>query len=298
MRSALLMAAALCPLILGAQAARADEGDAVRLSRGTLFVGQQQKITLTVVTPVGATVEVDPAAPGWNGVEVIAVTAQSRRDEPGRSVHTIELLVAPFLIGDIPFTPVVTVVTGPVATPRALPETLLKVLSSLAPGDNGELSPLAAPVSIAGAESPFLRPAIVGGVFAATFLLVLGLFLAVRAIARRLRRALPPEVAPGPARGLGGAEALLADDPVGAYRRLATAVRTVLSERYGFPASALTTGELQRRMEAEGVDRWQARLVSGLLEECDAVVYAGYRPAFERREADLTMAREIVEASA
>jgi hypothetical protein len=188
----------------------------------------------------------------------------------------------------------VTVVTGPVATPRALPETLLKVVSSLPPGDDGELSPLAAPVSISGAESPFLRPAIVTGVFSAMFLLALALFLAGRAVVRRLRRVLPPEMAHGPVRGLGGAEALLADDPVGAYRRLATAVRTVLSERYGFPASALTTGELQHRMEAEGVDRWQARLVGGLLEECDAVVYAGYRPAIERREADLTMAREIV----
>jgi len=298
MRGALLTAAALCAMLLGVGVARADDGDAVRLSRGTLFVGQQQKMTLTVVTPVGATVEVDPAAPGWNGVEVIAITAQSRRDEPGRSVHTIELLVAPFLIGDIPFTPVVTVVMGPVATPRALPETLLKVVSSLAPGDNGELSPLAPPLSIAGAESPFLRPAIVGGVFAATVVLLLALFLAGQAVVRRLRNVRPPDVVPVPVRGLGGAEALLAEDPVGAYRRLATAVRTVLSERYGFPAFALTTGELQRRMEAEGVDRWQARLVSGLLEECDAVVYAGYRPAIERREADLTMAREVVEASA
>jgi hypothetical protein len=36
--------------------------------------------------------------------------------------------------------------------------------------------------------------------------------------------------------------------------------------------------------------------VGGLLEECDAVVYAGYRPASERRLADLNMAREILEA--
>ena len=49
-------------------------------------------------------------------------------------------------------------------------------------------------------------------------------------------------------------------------------------------------------MEASGVDRWQTRLVGGFLEECDAVVYAGYLPAAERRQADLTMAREIVES--
>ena len=37
--------------------------------------------------------------------------------------------------------------------------------------------------------------------------------------------------------------------------------------------------------------------VGGLLEECDSVIYAGYRPAAERRQADLTMAREIVEVA-
>jgi hypothetical protein len=96
---------------------------------------------------------------------------------------------------------------------------------------------------------------------------------------------------------LEGAEALLEHDPVAAYRQLAAIVRGVLGRQYSFPAKALTTRELARRMEAEGVDRWQSRLVSGLLEECDAVVYAGYRPALERREADLNMAREIVEAA-
>ena len=96
----------------------------------------------------------------------------------------------------------------------------------------------------------------------------------------------------------GGAGALLDSDPVAAYRALAFAVRRHLAEQYGFPARALTASELERRMEAEGLDRWQARLVAGLLENCDAVVYAGYRPAPERRRHDLTMAREIVEAPA
>ena len=94
---------------------------------------------------------------------------------------------------------------------------------------------------------------------------------------------------------LTGAEGLIDSDPVGAYRTLSSVVRGALGSKYGFPASSLTTPELKRRMESAGVDRWQARLVGGLLEECDAVVYAGYRPAGERRNADLNMAREIVE---
>ena len=97
---------------------------------------------------------------------------------------------------------------------------------------------------------------------------------------------------------LGQAERLLDVDPVGAYRALAAIVRKVISDQYGVPAASLTAREIGGRMESQGVDRWQARLVSGLLQECEAVVYAGYVPAAERRHADLSMARQIVEGSA
>ena len=74
-------------------------------------------------------------------------------------------------------------------------------------------------------------------------------------------------------------------------------MRSYLTDRFGFPAFALTTTELQERMVRQGLDRWQARLVGGLLNQCDAVVYASYRPARERADADLTAAYEIVEMS-
>jgi hypothetical protein len=48
-------------------------------------------------------------------------------------------------------------------------------------------------------------------------------------------------------------------------------------------------------MVDSGVDRWQARLVGGLLRECDAIVYAGYLPASARADGNLTTAYEIVE---
>jgi hypothetical protein len=48
-------------------------------------------------------------------------------------------------------------------------------------------------------------------------------------------------------------------------------------------------------MVRRGMDRWQARVVGGLLDQCDAVVYAHYRPAVERADADLTAAYEIIE---
>jgi hypothetical protein len=45
------------------------------------------------------------------------------------------------------------------------------------------------------------------------------------------------------------------------------------------------------------LDRWQVRVAGGLLAQCDSVVYAHYRPAMERADADLTAAYEIVEMS-
>jgi hypothetical protein len=79
------------------------------------------------------------------------------------------------------------------------------------------------------------------------------------------------------------------------YARMAELIRRYITQRYGFPASALTTTELGLRMERSGVGRWRARLVAGLLAECDAVHFAHYVPAPARAEADLQMAYEIVD---
>ena len=72
-------------------------------------------------------------------------------------------------------------------------------------------------------------------------------------------------------------------------------MRRYLSERYGFPAYAMTRRELQRHMSRSGLDRWPARLTGNLLEQCDAVQFARFAPAPERQDADLTAAYEIIE---
>ena len=81
------------------------------------------------------------------------------------------------------------------------------------------------------------------------------------------------------------------------YARMAECIRRYVARRYGFAATALTTAELQERMVQCGVGRWRARLVSGLLSECDAVHYAHYLPAPARAEADLEMAYEVIDLS-
>jgi hypothetical protein len=81
------------------------------------------------------------------------------------------------------------------------------------------------------------------------------------------------------------------------YGGISLTVREYLAARFGFPAAALTTTELERRMIAEGMDRWQARLVSGLLDRCDDAVYARDYPDPASADHDLTLAYEIVELS-
>ena len=78
---------------------------------------------------------------------------------------------------------------------------------------------------------------------------------------------------------------------------LASCIRRYLTAKYRFPAFALTTTELKRSMTDFGVDRWQARLVGGLLTESDAVNFAQYVPARARCEQNLEMAYQIVDAA-
>jgi hypothetical protein len=253
-------------------------------------------MTINVVAPAGATVELTPGTPTWAGVDVVAVKSVSSAPQAGGVLWTIEAIVAPFIPGDISFSPTVSLVQGAEATSLALPPVAVRVRSALAAGDPLELSPLPPPSSIEGAESRFLKPALVGGAALAAILFGATAWLLGRITRRRLLR--PPASVPAEVpRTLEGAEQLIDADPVAAYRLMSAVVKTELARRHGLRATALTTTELRVRLESGG-DRWQARLVSGLLEECDSVIYAGYRPAAERRQADLTMAREIVEVGA
>jgi hypothetical protein len=148
------------------------------------------------------------------------------------------------------------------------------------------------------------------GLYAAVAVLMLALVTVSGLIywqRRRLRRAVfVPEPVPETLSPEDRARVLLdqaggafeaSGDYVPYYSQIAMTVRGYLTERFGFAAFALTTTELQDALGLRGHDRWQARLVSGLLAQCDAVVYAQYRPAAERADADLTAAYEIVEMS-
>lgn len=299
LRLVMVVAALLVVLPAVALAQEEPSGEAT-LPSPPSAVGERFTLVLEVETPPGAEVEVDPLSPAWDGIEVIEQRSASVSDAAGgRQLHRLELTVAAFLPGDRAVRPPVLVTVDGQVQARQLPAITITVPSSLDPSAPLELTEPAGPEPIGGAESPFLWPAIaMGSAIGAAVVL-----LAARWAWRRRPRRKPRELAPAPVAPPFAAPSLPANsellrDPVGAYRAMSRAVREALATRYGLPALALTTNELARRMQQEQLDRWQTRLVTGLLENCDLVVYAGFRPPEERRSADLGMAREIMEGLA
>lgn len=297
MKSRLIGTAAGLAMLLSSATAFAQdgEGDSSQTTQSQVEIGEQFTMTLAVSAPPGAAVEIDPANPSWAGIELVRVTSQEATPANDVTIHTFEIVVAGFLPGDGQIQAAVTIIESGVGTTRLLPPVRIAVFATLPPDAALELSPLAPAAGVDGAESPFLWPAIFGGGFLGIAAAALGIVMASRWMAaRRPERVVEVEEEPLLIPDLGRAERLIDSDPVGAYKTLAATIRNVITERYGVPATSMTAREIQGRMEASGVDRWQARLVAGLLQECEQVVYGGYRPAAERRHADLSMAREII----
>ena len=181
----------------------------------------------------------------------------------------------------------------------AVPGAQITVLSVRQPGDEA-LRPLKPPLAIEGAPPAWLLPgAILLGALVLVALAVLGV--------RRLRRG-EPEAEERPVdtpeqsareRLAGVQHARLPEEAEFQrfYGTIAAVVREYLAARFGFNATALTSRELEARMTSHGVDRWQARLVSGLLDRCDRAVYARQYPDPASADHDLTVAFEIVELS-
>jgi hypothetical protein len=227
---------------------------------------------------------------------------RTRNLDGGRVEVTLTFEAAPFAPGTIDLPPIGLRYQGPNGTQGELttPATRLVVESVLPESGEVTLRDLKPQAEIAAPSSPIVQVLVS---------LTLALLAVIGLIVWRLRRRGPVEAAPQPspeeltaedrARRIldGAAELLEKGDFAAYYSTLSSAVRSYLTERFGFPAFALTTTEMQERMVRQGMDRWQARIVGGLLNQCDAVVFASYRPAPERADADLTAAYEIVEMS-
>lgn len=274
-----------------------------KLTPAVATVGDRLTLTITVEHHEGVALTPPGYGAGFGGIEVVDIAPPSvETREGGRARTTFTYTLAAFKTGDfaVPAQSISFVTPDGAAgsvttTPRSV-----TINSVLDPGDTG-LRPLKPQLDIdAGAPSP-IAPALFVAMLAA--LTAIGYVLQARAVA------IPPPpplaVATPPARpderartALDAAAPLAGTDVREYYARIAGAVRAYLSARFDFPAYAMTRTEMERGMAAAGIDRWSARLTANLLEQCDAVQFAGFVPAPERRAADLTAAHEIIDLTA
>lgn len=294
---------------LAASRARAQQPATLDVSadRTKVTVGDRIAVTLVLRTPAGSQPDFGPVEQQFgDGLDVLVVGLPEQQSLPdGRAEFRVRYEVAAFQPGATQIPPLSVAFDGPGGRATASASPLPIAVASVIPPD-------AAPTGVRDLKPQIdltYRAGIPGrtiaiAVIAVLILLVAGA-LAARWLWRRLRTAPAAPVsavAPSAAEATARAEldriaalGLLDTGDVHQFHALlATCVRRYLSDHYGFPAFAMTTGELRTRMEAFGVDRWQARLAAGLLAECDAVAYAGYAPAATRAGANLAMAYEIV----
>ncbi len=265
-------------------------------------LGELVHVVVQVAHPADRVVVMTRGIERSDTLELISAAAPVNAIDSAGQTTTFSFVVQPFALGAIdPGTVELQALTEDGASEElvaALP--VITVPSTIAAG--ASLRPLKPQATVAGAPPAWLRPAI----YAAIGVLVLaGSGILVRTV--RGRRANRAAVALVPLPATAEDEARLLLDAMRArdllavpdletfYGQLSSITRGYLEERFDFRATALTRRELERRMAAEGLDRWQTRLVAGLLERCDAAVYARVYPPLASADHDLTVAYEIIE---
>jgi hypothetical protein len=286
-------------------------GVEITLNRPQSSVGDRLILTLQIRHRPDVAVTATPDPPSYLEFGKPAISTLAMPD--GAVQTTVIWTVQPFVLGTLNLRPFpVSWVTQEGQTGRFLVQPpSIEVVPIRAPDDTG-LRPLKDPVAVPGGPPAWLRPLLITLAVALSLAVLAGLsMLAWRQLRRIIERWRPapqadespvtPVSAESSARESLDAVAGLALTGPAAFERyygaIALVVRRYLTDRIGFNAHALTTDELERRMTANGVDRWQARLVGGLLERCDAAVYAHRFPDPASADHDLTVAYEIVELS-
>ncbi len=236
-------------------------------------------------------------------LELVASDPPAIAAQGAEQTTTFTFVVQPFALGPIDLGSIELQVLTEDGSMEVLEVALpaLTVPSTIAP-DRAALRPLKPQATITGAPPAWVQPAFYVGATGLVIVLTGAIALYAR---RRLGAHLEPLAIPLAATAEDEARQQLDDvrerdllaipDLEAFYGRLSAIIRGYLEDRFKFRATALTRRELERRMTAEGLDRWQTRLVAGLIERCDAAVYARVYPPLASADHDLTVAYEIVE---
>lgn len=300
----ILLAALLCALSASRAAAQtAAPRVTVEIDRGRVTIGDPIHLTVTIASPPGTriTAEIENQIAPF---EVLAADPPQQRQAGGETQLVLRYTIAVYRTGTLQFGPLEVTYTlpdGSSGTARSAAPITVNVESVIPPGETPtDIRPLK-PQAMLPAPPSFTPVEYGAGILVA---LACALALAGTLLLRRRARAGRPQPVQTPAEiARAELDRILAQDLpargelVEHYRLLATCIRRYLTQRFGLPATALTSGELAAQMEERGINRWAARLVSGLLSECENVIYARYVPAPTRLLADNAMAYEIIDAA-
>lgn len=275
------------------------------VDRTTVTVGDKIRVTLTLTMPADGRIDLPALEQQFGDLEILFVALPVQQPSGGQMQVQLGYDVAAYTVGATrlpPITAEVQLADGSVAGATSN-EIAINVVSVIPAGENPtDVRDLKPPIALPEPEASPAR--MIAAAVIAALLVAAVAFL----IVRRMRR--PATAAPVPipisaspearARAelerIAGLKLVEQGDYKQLHTLLAACIRRYLTERYRFPARAMTTSELRRLMDSYGVDRWQGRLTIGLLSESDAIIFAGYEPARTRVEANFEMAYQIVDA--
>lgn len=277
----------------------------VALEPATVKLGDQTRIRVTVTHTGNMQLQFpDAAAMQATGLDVIRMApGAGSRSLDGTQTSVTDYVVAGFApkVYDLPDVTVnYQLADGSQGKVTVQPVVRLTVESVLANLPNPSLRDIRPPIAIPQPPGLLARPLALAALTTSLLLLAL-LFLRRALMRRRPGRAVPLDhLSPEEAvrvRLKNASEHLkgFRPDYAAFYTELSVAVREYLERRTTLAALSSTTRELRRDMELRGTDRWHARIILGLLDECDAVKWAHYVPDPARADRALTMAYEIVD---
>jgi hypothetical protein len=277
-------------------------------------VGDVLRLTLTVDAGAGVQVTMPPFGDALGRFEVVGYTPREEALGAGRR-HVQEYRLQASRSGRLRIPPLrieyaaapakaaagaaAGAKPGAPAAEELLTEELpVEIESVLTAEGSGALGAVRGELDEVVGRSPVVPALVVGG----AVLVVLAL-LAVRARRRRQRaevRRSAAEIAFGRLAALEGRGLPEGRDAAdGWYVELSDIVRRYIEDRFGIRAPELTSEEFLR--EARRLDELgepHRALLSGFLESCDRVKFAGHEPAADESQAALGRARRLVEETA
>ena len=266
------------------------------LDVSAVHIGEQVVLKLSFTTPKEVNVELDRSSTSWGDLEIIEVLSiHAEPDSFGFIQNQIHVLVAVFSLQSsesIPAVRLVEIDNAHVEKTIFFPPVQLEVISLFSNEQSFYLSVPSSLFGIDGARTPFFIPLLIG--LGAVALLITFFFLRFIRV-RNLKDVNSTESTPvSPVPTLD--QSLMEGDVTEAYRLIAFTIRAYLERNFDIHASSMTTAELEDELHVAGVSGELSRLSHELLRECDSVVYAGYRPARGRRDADFELAKTVLES--